>query len=89
MNATVGTVDPCCGQAAEVLFAEMISLDANYDDQLHYQWDAGVSYEPYYVHYYNSNSFVHGLIDASSGTTAVNFTKYVGGDTPVPVTEFE
>ena len=37
---------------------------------------------------YNSNSYVHGLIRATGGTSAVDLNGYVGGANPLPSTYF-
>ena len=33
---------------------------------------------------YNSNGYLHGLVDYSEGITDYDFTQLVGGETPVP-----
>ena len=80
-NFTLGIVDPCCGQDPGLLFAAMLNADGNYDDDLLYHVSG--------LHpYYNSNGYVHGLVNAVSGYTSVDFNRFVCGSHPVPASEF-
>jgi hypothetical protein len=37
---------------------------------------------------YNSNSFLHGLLDATGGTTTIDMNDFIGGEKPLPAFYF-
>lgn len=81
MMMTLGTVSSTLG--APGYWAQLVTADANYDDNLPYAPvpSAGSSA-------YNSNGFTHGLVRATAGSPSVNMSSYVGGDKPVPMSAF-
>jgi len=82
-NDTFGIVIPPPGQTAAQLFSWLNQLDSVYCDCLDYEivplpWTNG----------YNSNGFVAGLINAGNGLSTVVIDAQLGGDKPVPKSEF-
>ena len=59
-------------------FTHLQQADYRYCDCLDYDLFPGI------MNSFNSNSYVHGLINATGGTTSVDFNRYVGGPKPVP-----
>ena len=59
------------------------AADGRYDDRLRYDLFPSVGDGGY-----NSNSFVAGLIQATAGRSTVAMSTFVGGEKPVPASEF-
>lgn len=72
------------GLTPEKYFNKLIALQDKYKNNLNYDLWPGL-----YSDGYNSNSYVAGLVAASGGLTVLNFDDYVGGDKPVPASEFQ
>lgn len=81
LTLRLGYVD---GPAAPLLYWSRIrAADARYDDDLAYDLFPSLGQGGY-----NSNSFVSGLILATLGRSTVEMTRFVGGERPVPPSEF-
>jgi hypothetical protein len=83
LNMTLGTVSDPGNPVADSYFAELLAADANYGDDLPY------SAVPVLPGVYNSNSYVRGLLDATGGVSTVDMNAFVGGNRPVPSSEFQ
>ena len=83
-NIILGTVVSSQDLGPNLHYTAMLIKDSIYDDDLNYDLfpEAGTDG-------YNSNSYVHGLVNASQSSTAVNFSDYIGGNKPVPNNEFD
>ena len=66
----------------------LINADANYRDNVGYVLFPGDSILPGVSHAYNSNSYIHGLIQVTGGSTSVNLGNYVGGSKSLPGCHF-
>jgi len=82
-NFTVGTVSDPGNPIAALYLAELLNADSNYDDNLMYQAFPSPPVT------YNSNGYVHGLLNATGGIPSVNLNNFVGGDGPVPTSAFQ
>jgi hypothetical protein len=65
-------------------FAHISSKFDNYDNGLNYDLFPQQGTDGY-----NSNSYVHGLVNAADGVSTINLNNFVGGDKPVPTSEFD
>ncbi|MYF10821.1 MAG: hypothetical protein F4229_07550 [Gammaproteobacteria bacterium] len=81
-NFTIGRVYPPDGLTIEAYYRELEMADGYYRDNLDYDLfpseEAG----------YNSNSYVRGILEATGGSTSVEFGDFVGGAKPVPAEHF-
>jgi hypothetical protein len=66
-----------------IYWASLLAADGRYDDDLPYDLFPSLGRGGY-----NSNSFVSGLIQATFGTPTVPMSTFVGGERPVPFSEF-
>jgi len=64
-------------------WGRLLTADAAYDDDLPYDAVPSIG-----AGGYNSNSYVSGIINATNGVAGVPMTRFVGGELPVPATEF-
>ena len=80
-NVTLGRVTPI-SFGARSLWSEMRSADGYYPDCLDYDLFPAIQ------NGYNSNSYVHGIIQATDGIVDISMSKFVGGGKPVPATFF-
>jgi len=78
LNVTIGQVRPPAGMTPEDYFVLLQKTDTLYCDCLDYDLFPGI------MNSYNSNSYVNGIIQATGGTTSVNFDIYYGGPNLVP-----
>lgn len=82
-NVTMGISTSSAGLSPSPYFLYMTSKYDNYDNGLNYDLFPQQGTDGY-----NSNSYVHGLINAANGLSSVNLNNFVGGDKPVPTSEF-
>lgn len=82
-NVTMGISTSSLGLSPTPYFLYMSSKYANYDNGLNYDLFPQQGTDGY-----NSNSYVHGLVNAANGVSSVNLNNFVGGDKPVPTSEF-
>ena len=82
LNLTIAEVQPPPRVSAGEYFSLLQRTDQLYCDCLDYDTFPSV------MDVYNSNSYVHGLIQVTGGTATVNFGRYVGGSKPVPAEYF-
>ena len=82
-NFTIGEIDPPGELTPKAYFDQLIEAQKNYCDCLDY--DLLPSDDR---HGYNSNSYVRGILEATGGSTSVEFGGYVGGAKPVPAEWF-
>lgn len=81
LTLRLGYVD---GPTAPVIYwGSILAADARYDDDLPYDLFPSLGQGGY-----NSNSFVAGLILATLGRSTVEMSTFVGGERPVPASEF-
>lgn len=83
LNVMIGEVQPPAGMSAGAYFNSLQKVDYSYCDCVDYDLFPGIANS------YNSNSYVHGLINATGGTSSVNFNGYFGGPKPLPSHYFE
>ncbi len=83
-NVTLGITTSSVGLSPSLYFQFMLAKHGNYGNGLNYDLfpQPGTSG-------YNSNSYVHGLVNAASGVSTVDFNQYVGGNKPVPNSKFD
>ena len=82
-NFTIGEVDPPGELSAIDYFDELREAQDNYCDCLDYDLFPGEDEDGY-----NSNSYVRGILEATGGSTSVEFGNFVGGAKPVPTERF-
>jgi hypothetical protein len=81
LTLRMGYVD---GPTAPVTYwSNILAADSGYDDKLPYDLFPSLGQGGY-----NSNSFVAGMILATLGRSTVEMTSFVGGERPVPASEF-
>ena len=78
---TLGTVSSPLGAA--LYWARLVAADAAYGDDLPYDAIPSVGYGGY-----NSNGYSRGLVLATAGTPSIDMSRFVGGERPVPASEF-
>ena len=83
LNMVIGTVSDPQNPSAEAYFAELLTADARYGDDLWYKAIPALPGQ------YNSNSYVRGIIDATGGVPTFNLSLLVGGNKPVPMYKFQ
>jgi len=83
-NVTIGISTSSSGLSPSPYFLHMTSKYDNYDNGLNYDLFPQQGTDGY-----NSNSYVHGLVKAANGVSSVNLNNYIGGDKPVPTSEFD
>lgn len=64
-------------------WARLLSADANYDDGLRYDAVPSIGYGGY-----NSNSYTSGIVGFTNGVPGVPMTSFIGGERPVPPSEY-
>ena len=82
-NVTLGTTTSNLGLSSAPYFVQMLSKYGNYSNNLDYEL-----FPQSGTNGYNSNSYVHGLVNSASGGSSVEFNQFVGGSKPVPNNEF-
>lgn len=70
-------------QGPVTYWQSLLAADGRYDDDLRYDLFPSLGQGGY-----NSNSYVSGLIQATAGLSTVQMSSFVGGERPVPVSEF-
>lgn len=83
-NFTVGIVESSSSPPS-VYYMEMKGAMSNYDDDRCY----ALSVASIVLGCRNSNGFIHGLVNATGGNTAVDFSNYYLGQHPVPSSDFQ
>jgi hypothetical protein len=78
---TLGTVSSSLGAA--LYWGRLVAADAAYGDDLPYDALPSVGYGGY-----NSNGYTRGLVLATAGTPSIDMSRFVGGERPVPASEF-
>lgn len=78
---TLGTVSSSLSGA--LYWARLVAADTAYDDRLPYDAIPSVGHGGY-----NSNGYTHGLMLATAGTPSIDMRHFVGGERPVPASEF-
>jgi len=81
-NSTLAVISPPQGVSNAEYILTLDSAQANYCDCLPYELFPGITGS------HNSNSFIHGLIDATGGSINYNLDGLVGGSDPVPACAF-
>ena len=82
-NYTVAAIDPPEGMTVEAYFKVLKKADATYCDCVDYDLFPALGDS------YNSNSYVRGILEATGGSTTVDFYDYYGGTKPLPERYFE
>jgi RHS repeat-associated protein len=77
-NFTVGVITPPPGASVSQYYQSILSADSTYCDCVDYDLFPGVADS------YNSNSYIHGLINATGGSVSVDLNNFVGGSKPLP-----
>lgn len=83
-NVTMGISVSISGLPPLPYFEHISSKYDNYDNGLNYDLFPQQGTDGY-----NSNSYVHGLVNAADGVSTINLNNFVGGDKPVPTSEFD
>ncbi len=78
---TLGTVGSSLG--ASLYWGRLVAADRAYDDALPYDALPSIGNGGY-----NSNGYTHGLVLATAGTPSIDMARFVGGEKPVPASEF-
>ena len=82
-NYTVPVIVPPKGITVEAYFDLLQAADKNYCDCIDYNLFPALGDS------YNSNSYVRGILEATGGSTTVDFYDYYGGTKPLPERYFE
>jgi hypothetical protein len=83
-NVTFGTTISNLGLSSAPYFLQMLVKYNNYGNHLNYDLFPQPGTDGY-----NSNSYIHGLINATSGGSTLEFNQFVGGNKPVPSNKFD
>lgn len=81
LTMKLGTVTG--GLAPLGYWARLLEADSNYDDDLPYDALPSIGHGGY-----NSNGYTHGIILATNGVPSIAMGDFVGGELPVPASEF-
>ncbi|MBI5138043.1 MAG: hypothetical protein HZA24_12005 [Nitrospirae bacterium] len=77
-NTTLGLVVPPAGMT-DVQYIEVLKATNNtYPDNVDYDLFPGIG------NGYNSNSYIHGILNATGGRASVDLNDFVGGSSPLP-----
>ena len=82
-NFTIGTVSPPPGISAQQYIRTLRNTDAIYCDCVDYDLFPSIGDG------YNSNSYIHGLIQSTGGSIPIDFGNYIGGNNPLPAGYFQ
>ncbi len=81
-NFTIGEIDPPGDLTPEAYFDQLLEAQGDYCNCLDYDLFPGEEEG------HNSNSYVRGILEATGGSTSVEFGGFVGGAKPVPAEQF-
>ena len=81
LTMQLGAVDAADAPAA--YWSRLLIADSRYDDDLKYDLFPSIGQGGY-----NSNSYVSGIVQATAGIPTIPMSRFVGGERPVPASEF-
>ena len=81
LTMQLGAVD--AADAPTAYWSRLLIADSRYDDDLKYDLLPSIGQGGY-----NSNSYVSGIVQATAGIPTIPMNRFVGGERPVPASEF-